>query len=54
MVDGRPINLCLWDTGGGEEYDRLRPLSYRGTDVFIICFSITSPNSIENVKANGS
>ena len=51
MVDGIPFNLSIWDSPGGEEYDRLRPLSYRGTDVFIICFSITSPKSFENVKA---
>ena len=50
MFDGRPINLGVWDTSGGEDYDRLRPLSYPGADVFIICFSITSPNSFESVK----
>jgi Ras-related C3 botulinum toxin substrate 1 len=33
-----------------EDYDRLRPLSYPATDVFLVCFSIISPTSFANVK----
>ncbi|PVV02426.1 hypothetical protein BB560_003120 [Smittium megazygosporum] len=33
-----------------EDYDRLRPLSYPQTDVFLVCFSVTSPASFENVR----
>ena len=51
MVDGRPISLGLWVTAGQEDYDRLRPLSYPQTDVFLICFSVVSPSSFDNVKA---
>lgn len=50
MVDGKPINLGLWDTAGQEDYDRLRPLSYPQTDVFLVCYSIISPSSFQNVK----
>jgi len=50
MVDGKPINLGLWDTAGQEDYDRLRPLSYPQTDVFLVCFSVISASSFENVK----
>ncbi|KAJ8412443.1 hypothetical protein AAFF_G00127790 [Aldrovandia affinis] len=49
-VDGRAVSLNLWDTAGQEEYDRLRTLSYPQTNVFVICFSIASPPSYENVK----
>merc|ERR1712087_739652 len=50
MVDGKPINLGLWDTAGQEDYDRLRPLSYPQTDVFLVAFSLISRASFENVK----
>lgn len=49
--DGKKISLGLWDTAGQEDYDRLRPLSYPQTDVFLICFSIVGRASYDNVKA---
>lgn len=50
MIDGEPIKLGLWDTAGQSEYDRLRPLSYPQTEIFLCCFSVVSPSSFENVK----
>jgi Ras-related C3 botulinum toxin substrate 1 len=49
MIDGKVINLGLWDTAGQEEFDRLRPLSYPGTNVVLVCFSVVNPISLENV-----
>ncbi|XP_043816629.1 rac-like GTP-binding protein ARAC5 [Manihot esculenta] len=49
VVDGSTVNLGLWDTAGEEDYNRLRPLSYRGADVFILAFSLISKASYENV-----
>ncbi|RVW14989.1 Rac-like GTP-binding protein 7 [Vitis vinifera] len=40
LADGQTINLGLWDTAGQEDYNRLRPLSYRGADVFLLAFSL--------------
>ena len=45
-VDGQCHSLSLWDTAGQEDYDRLRPLSYPQTDVFIVCYSVTSKLSL--------
>jgi small GTP-binding protein len=49
MVDSKQINMGLWDTAGQEDYDRLHPLSYPMTDVFLVCFSVVSPASYDNV-----
>ncbi|KAA0061545.1 rac-like GTP-binding protein ARAC7 isoform X2 [Cucumis melo var. makuwa] len=49
-VDGNIVNLGLWDTAGSQEdYSRLRPLSYRGADVFVLAFSLISRASYENI-----
>lgn len=48
-----PLTLGLGDTADQSDYDRLRPLSYPQTDVFIISFAIGSPASFMNVQQYG-
>ncbi|XP_076337697.1 ras-related protein ced-10-like isoform X2 [Tachypleus tridentatus] len=47
--DGVRASLTLWDTAGQEDYERLRPLSYPGTDVFLLCFSVDKQASYDNI-----
>ena len=46
----KTCQLRLFDTAGQEDFDRLRPLSYPGTDLVLICFSVVMPSSLENVE----
>lgn len=50
VVDGKRVELALWDTAGQEDYDRLRPLSYPDSHVILICFAVDSPDSLDNVQ----
>lgn len=50
MVNPKAIDLSLWDTAGRDDYDKLRPLSYPGTECFVLCFSVVGPASFENVR----
>jgi small GTP-binding protein len=53
-VGDKAIDFTLWDTIGHDDYDyysnRLRPLVYPQTDVFLVCFSVASSSSFESVR----
>jgi len=51
FVDSVHIELSLWDTAGQEEFDRLRSLSYDDTHAIMLCFSVDSKDSLENVES---
>ncbi|KAJ5728311.1 P-loop containing nucleoside triphosphate hydrolase protein [Penicillium malachiteum] len=42
-VDGRSVQLALWDTAGQEDYERLRPLAYSKAHVILIGFAVDTP-----------
>ncbi|XP_063050690.1 uncharacterized protein LOC134445570 [Engraulis encrasicolus] len=50
MINGEPYTLGLFDTASSSDYDRLRPLSYPQTDVFLLCFAVDSPESFQNIS----
>ena len=49
LLNGSPYTVSLWDTAGQEDYDRLRPLAYPQTDVFVLCFDVANRSSFQNV-----
>ncbi|TPX73638.1 hypothetical protein CcCBS67573_g05090 [Chytriomyces confervae] len=49
-IDGRNVELTLWDTAGQEDFDRLRTLSYPDTNSVLVTFAIDNPDSLENVQ----
>lgn len=48
------ITLMLCDTAGEEDYDLVRPLYYEEANVFLVCFSGSSPDSLKNMKTKYS
>jgi Ras-related C3 botulinum toxin substrate 1 len=50
MVEDMEVNVEMWYPSNGEEYKKLRPLGYPDTDLFILCFSLVLPSSLEEVQ----
>ncbi|KAI3573795.1 P-loop containing nucleoside triphosphate hydrolase protein [Fusarium oxysporum f. sp. albedinis] len=53
-MDGRAVELALWDTAGLEGYTRLRPLAYSNANIILMGFSVDDPYSLDNVKCKWS
>lgn len=52
-IDGEELafDISLWDTAGHEDYDRLRPLGYPKTDIFLICFNLNGEHTIDSIES---
>jgi len=48
--EGKPLRVDFIDTAGVEDFARLRTSSYVGTNVFLLCYSVSSPSSFANVS----
>ena len=42
--------LCFAQFSGSTAYDSVRPLSYQDADVFLLCYNISDPISLYNIK----
>jgi len=49
-VDGKRIELVLWDTGGDCNISGIRLQCYPDSHVVLLCFAIDSPDSLENAE----
>jgi len=49
VVDDLQVRQLLWDTAGQEGFDHMRSMSYPGTQVFLVCFSVVNRDSFNNV-----
>ena len=50
---GKDISLQIWDTSAADDLEDIRVLSYVKTNIFLICFNIVDPVSLENAEKNG-
>eukprot|EP00475_Leptophrys_vorax_P017045 TRINITY_DN2355_c0_g1_i2.p1 TRINITY_DN2355_c0_g1~~TRINITY_DN2355_c0_g1_i2.p1 ORF type:complete len:186 (+),score=23.87 TRINITY_DN2355_c0_g1_i2:48-605(+) len=49
-VDGENVFVGLWDTAGGEDYARVRPLSYPQTSCFVLGFDVTREATLDRLR----
>ena len=49
VIDGELIKILIWNTGGQEEFKRIRLLIYNLTDVVVFAFNLANKESLENI-----
>ena len=51
VVDGKVINLEIWDTAGQEKFRSLGGAFYRGADCCVLVYDITNKRSFDNIES---
>ena len=49
IIKSFKIEFVIWDLAGQDEYERLRPICYKETQIVLVCYSIDLPDSLSNV-----
>ncbi|ODV64172.1 Rho family protein, partial [Ascoidea rubescens DSM 1968] len=44
------VNLNIWDTAGQNNFDNLRQLAYKDSNIVLLFFSIDNPSSFKNIS----
>jgi len=44
------VSIAQWDSAGQPDYNRLRPLSYPDTNVFLVCYAVDNYKSLQHVE----
>eukprot|EP01117_Protostelium_nocturnum_P002121 TRINITY_DN12762_c0_g1_i1.p1 TRINITY_DN12762_c0_g1~~TRINITY_DN12762_c0_g1_i1.p1 ORF type:complete len:190 (+),score=56.31 TRINITY_DN12762_c0_g1_i1:48-617(+) len=50
-INGKKYMIALWDSAGGDDYDKFRPMNYPDTQLFLVCFSVVDRQSFERVTS---
>lgn len=50
-IDGRRVNLAIWDTAGQEKFHALGPIYYRSSNGAVLVYDITDEDSFQKVKS---
>lgn len=50
-IDGKRINLSIWDTAGQEKFHALGPIYYRSSNGAVLVYDITDEDSFQKVKS---
>lgn len=49
-INDKQITMSIWDTGGQEMFDYIRPFYYKGASGALIVYDITRKKSFENLE----
>eukprot|EP01091_Cochliopodium_minus_P000329 TRINITY_DN10320_c0_g1_i1.p1 TRINITY_DN10320_c0_g1~~TRINITY_DN10320_c0_g1_i1.p1 ORF type:complete len:621 (+),score=136.12 TRINITY_DN10320_c0_g1_i1:253-1863(+) len=50
ILDKKTFNVSFAYTGGHDDYDRIRPLIYKGSNIFLVLFSIHKRKTFERMQ----
>jgi small GTP-binding protein len=50
MVSGNSVLLDIWDTAGSDKFANIVPMFFKGAAVGVLCFSVTSRQSFDNLS----